>query len=253
MSKCSFPAPSEGVYSEQLTVSEADCDPSGRLRPGALLRLMQDAGSAHAELLGIGRQRIREAGAAWIIVRTGLEAERLPSAGERCTLLTFPGVTRKVFMPRYFELYGEDGALLVRSCSEYMLMDPRQRKMLFPQRLGIGIEAALRTAPIGEPPLRVPFPGELPREERRTVRYSELDSNGHLNNTRYIDWAEDLLSAEFHRTRVLRSLWAEYSAEILPDTTLTLRYDLSDNTLCLRGEGDGARHFSLRAAYRESL
>ena len=239
-----------GCFLRRGRVGDMDADFMGRLRPGTLLRQMQEAGADHAEELNIGRAMTREKGSLWVIVRTSLEAERLPVLGEEYEILTWPGQTRKVFMPRYFELR-VGGETLVRACSVYLLISAESRRMLNPAQLGVGAEAVSRPGQLPEPPLRLPFPDALPETELRRPRYSELDTNVHLNNSHYIDWAEDLLCADYHRSHALSSLWVDYRMEVLADDELSLSYAREGDILFLRGESSRGNHFSLRAGYAE--
>ena len=241
-----------GVFRRLLTVSDTDTDCFDRLRPSTLLRLFQDAGSDHAEVMGIGRGLTYEKGALWIIVRTVLDCTRLPRGGEEGVLSTWPGKTKKVFMPRSFALSTPAGEILARAKSVYLLMDAESRKMLNPESVGVSAPGVVLPDELPEPPSRIVFPAELPETERRAPRYSELDRNGHLNNCRYLDWAEDLLSTEYHRSHALRSLWVEYRMEVRPDDELTLRCVREDDTLYLRGESARGNHFSLSVTYSES-
>ena len=246
-----FPA-EKGCFLRRGQVGEIDADCMGRIRPGMLLRQMQEAGADHAEELGIGRAMTRDKGVLWVIVRTSLEIDRLPVLGEAYEILTWPGKTRKVFMPRYFELRSIEGERLARACSVYLLISKESRKMQNPGHLGICAEAVELPGQLPEPEKRVPFPDALPERELRRPRYSELDTNVHLNNSHYLDWAEDLLGTEYHHSHTLSSLWVEYRTEVLSDDELALRYAVQDDTLYLTGESARANHFSLRAQYSET-
>ena len=237
------------VFTRAVTVGDSEADCRGRIHPGALLRLLQDAGSEHAEALHIGHELTESKGALWVIVRTAMEIDRLPRAGERCAVLTWPGQTRRVFMPRSFEMQDTAGAVLLRARSEYLLISAETRHMLNPDTLGVHIAAVERPGELPDPARRLPFPPDLPETELRVPRSSELDVNGHLNNSHYVDWAEDLLPLDYLRTHALHSLWVEYRAEVLPYTEVTLRYAQDGDTLYLSGQSEKGVHFTLRAVY----
>ena len=56
------------------------------------------------------------------------------------------------------------------------------------------------------------------------VSYSDLDVNGHMNNTRYLDWACDLLPSAFHRDHPLKAATICYMTEALESQQLQLSW-----------------------------
>jgi acyl-ACP thioesterase len=62
----------------------------------------------------------------------------------------------------------------------------------------------------------------------RTVRFTDLDVNGHMNNCRYLDWIDDLLPSGFHKHHQIREFSLCYLSEIREGETLDLHWELSD-------------------------
>jgi hypothetical protein len=56
----------------------------------------------------------------------------------------------------------------------------------------------------------------------RVVRYSDIDYNGHLNNTKYIDIFMDSIGLDVLKDYEPASIEVNYSNEIYPGETLTL-------------------------------
>ena len=66
----------------------------------------------------------------------------------------------------------------------------------------------------------------------RTVGYTLLDRNGHMNNTRYLDWVDDLLSSGFHAENSPKEFAICYFNEALEDQEIALNWALTEDT-CL--------------------
>ena len=88
------------TYQEELLLRTCNCDFTGRWRPSGILEAMQEAGAAHAELLGIGRNALLNMDLAWIVVRGRVEMDRYPCIGERIEVETFPLTARRGLFPR---------------------------------------------------------------------------------------------------------------------------------------------------------
>ena len=89
-------------------------------------------------------------------------------------------------------------------------------------------------APSEDAPAREYLPG-----------YSEIDVNGHVNNTRYVSWLCDELGAELMKDKCVRSLTVNYSHEILPGQPVLLRTQREDDSFRMSGDYEGVNHFTL--------
>ena len=81
-----------------------------------------------------------------------------------------------------------------------------------------------------------------------TVPYSFVDLNGHMNNTRYFDLAEDCVGAAA-AGKLLRGVSVEYQNEARLSQTLHLRWSGEDGSVFLCGETDRPV-FRMRLEYR---
>ena len=118
--------------------------------------------------------------------------------------------------------------------------------MVLPGGSGIQVPGLIRGGELANPT------GIAPRaydnQERRRVRYSELDCNGHLSNTKYLNWMEDLLPAQWHRNHMLSQVHVCYINEATDNQEITLNWTLEDGR---DSEAAVQRVFALRALYRQ--
>jgi len=52
--------------------------------------------------------------------------------------------------------------------------------------------------------------------------YYDIDLNGHVNTTRYVDWMMDTFPVDFHRNNYLSKLSLNMMKEIMPDEKIRL-------------------------------
>jgi medium-chain acyl-[acyl-carrier-protein] hydrolase len=84
----------------------------------------------------------------------------------------------------------------------------------------------------------------------RTVGYSLLDRNGHMNNTRYMEWVYDLLDSDFHRAHPVREFTVCYMNEAREGDDIALHYELTDGpVLTVDATREGERIFSAQMLY----
>ncbi|MBE5814795.1 MAG: hypothetical protein E7320_06255 [Clostridiales bacterium] len=236
-------------YSKTVTLDAAVCDMSGRWQPGAILRTMQEVSGEHAEGWGLGREALTNAGIAWVLSRSALKMDRYPQYGDAVTIHTWPGATRHAFFPRHytFEL---DGEIIGCATALYVLLDIGERKMAHPSRLPGEL-------PVYDIPAPMPTPGviALPEAEPlctdRPVRYTDLDFNGHVNNTRYVDWYVDCFDWQYHTGHELAHLTVHYLQEIRPGEAAALQLRRDGDTAVLQGFVEEQPRFQMKGIWRE--
>ena len=159
--------------------------------------------------------------------------------------------TRSAY-PRSVVAYDEQGREVFRSISVWVLMDLKNRKMILPGKSGICVAGTLRGGELAMPASLSPMVLKDARE--RTVSFTALDRNGHMNNTRYMDWIDDLLTSHFHREHTVREFTVCYLSEAREGQTLHMTWEaLEDHTVQVDAhrytEGRDERVFSARVQY----
>lgn len=226
----------ELVYTQEFEVTQPYADPFGRLKSAAMLTLAQQAAEGHCRQLQLDRQALEPKGLFWAVLRHRLQIDSLPVLGDRIVIKTWPMPTTRVAYPRAMAAYSEDGRRLFRCVSIWVLMDAKSRAMVLPGKSGVQVPGTLQGE---EPELPASLnPKDLPCQTERTVRYSHLDQNGHMNNTCYLEFVEDLLPASFHSTHVPHEITLCYLSELRQDEQITLQWELTQQGVLL---ADGHR------------
>lgn len=215
----------ETIHQVQFTVTELVADCFGRAKLSALLYYVQEAAGQHSTLLGAGQDLLTEKGLFWAVTRHKMQIARLPRIGETITVHTWPMPTTRVAYPRSVAAFDSQGRELFRAISIWVLMDRNSRSMVLPGKSGVEVMGTLRGDELAQPHSLVP--SKLQSSTERAVTYSCLDRNGHMNNTRYLDWVEDLLPAAFHGTNAAREFTVCYASEALEGQVLRLDWQLS--------------------------
>ncbi len=224
----------EPIFQKEFHITDIHVDCFGRMKTGMVLFLAQDIARSHCELLQVDYDTLAKQRLFWAVTRHKVQITRLPRSGETIRLETWTMPTTKVAYPRSMVAYDEGGNELFRSISLWVLMDLDTRKMILPGHSDIAIVGTLRGNELPSPGGLVPKP--LDNCQQRTVRYSDLDRNGHMNNTKYLDWIDDLLPSAFHAAHCPREMTLCYSAEAREGQTLQCRWDFLQEG-CLQVEG----------------
>lgn len=241
------------TYDETFTLRSRDCDLNGKWRPSAILETMQEAAGVHSKLLGCGREDLVGQNIVWVLSRCEIHLDRYPSAGETVTVHTFPTPTRICFFPRYYIFTDAHGELIGKAGSLWLLFDLGTRRMLPPGNIGklIPDNSDLSV------PMNLPSTvGKLQGEEFVSVYspvYTDLDVNGHVNNTRYADWLCNVLGIDILTQYEPDHIILNYNHEILPGNVVTLHRVLKGSDFRLSGSVDDVSSFDIGGTLRKRV
>ena len=106
------------------------CDKFGYIRPLILMNELQSIADRHAEILGCGRTYCLENNIGWVVLYYLVDIIELPCEGEELTFTTWPSCQDALRATRDFEIRGNDGRLMVRATSQWILIDMERRRPL---------------------------------------------------------------------------------------------------------------------------
>ena len=214
-------------YTKQFQIHAIHLDATRQVSPAVLLHFVQEAAGGHCLELGLDWESLAKKGLFWAVIRHRLEVVRLPKEGETIRVETWPMPTTRSAFPRAAAGYDESGNVVFRCTSLWVLMEQASRQMVLPGKSGIDLEGVLLGGELPAPGSLTPCKGEILATRR--VWFSELDRNGHMNNTRYLDWAMDLLPGSLRREKGLQEASLCYLSEIREGDLIRLTLeDLGD-------------------------
>ena len=234
----------ELIYRKQFSVTDLHVDCFLRLKPSVLLYFAQEVAGDHAMELGSGWDTLNEKHLFWAVIRHKVQITRLPVSGETVTVETWPLPATRVAYPRATIAYDAEGKELFRTMALWVLMDTESRAMVLPGKSGVDVPGIVRGLEADTPASITPKP--LEHTAPRRVGYALLDRNGHMNNTRYLDWLDDLLPSDFHAAHTIRELTICYLAEAREGQSLEMNWEIGEDAAfhveSRRRETDGTEH-----------
>lgn len=194
-------------------ISMAMQDLQYRLKPSALLDLLQDMGARNIYGTPFGNQELNAQNLGWFLVRYRIEFDKYPQSLSDIKFYTENRGTQRQSAYRDFEAYTTDNERLLRATSYWLMVDLDTKSLVnieqkFPditkyqKRENDIILRKLK--PIENPDSEVVF----------HVRYDDLDMNGHVNNIVYMTWAMEALSYEFRNTHTIKAIDIYYKHEV---------------------------------------
>jgi acyl-ACP thioesterase len=210
-------------HRDRFSVRSYETDPRGRLQAPVLCKLLEEAATNHAKILGVAVETLFEAGVAWVLSRLQLTMERWPRSGEEIVVETWPEAASRLFTERRFEVFDTSETQIGSASTLWLVLDLVRRR---PIRLPSLVLDRLAEVDIGSEPMRfadlAPM-NSIQSELAYTVRRSDLDLAGHVNNTSYVEWAVEAVPDEVWQTHALADLEIQYLSECHHGQTILSR------------------------------
>lgn len=200
------------------------CDKKNKLKLGYMLKLIEEVSTEHLVSINLPYTTLFEEGIVFLMSKMVLNIYRRPFSGEKIVLTTSSqGAVGAQFL-REIIIETPEGERIAEAISSWFIAEPATRKVLKPD----AFKHPLPTIPQHEKLTtvnaahRIKLEGETLFKATRKVYYSDLDVNGHMNNTVYADVVTDHLPEDVLENMEPTQLFIAYKNEALLGSTLNL-------------------------------
>ena len=223
-------------FEYDIRLNGLDVDDRNQCKASALLNHLQNAATLAAEEGGFSRDVLVERyGVFWMLARSWYRLARPLRYEDRLTVRTWHRGAKSAIMYRDYDILA-NGQPVGESVSAWVLASLDSHKLMrlgaIAELEGTGGGELCKTMTLA----KLRQPGGLREVERRLMRYSDSDLNGHVNNTRYADFACDAAGMEsLPRDRYLAELRIGYLAECRPGEVMSIQASGLGDSRFVRG------------------
>ncbi len=174
-------------YTQHYTVKWHDTDANRCVRPTQLLMYMQETANLHLEDAGVPLDALRdEKGLAFLLSSISIRIYAPLYTRDEIDVQTWVGEGRGLSYTRGFCVLRE-GQVVAEASSVWGLMNLREKRLMRSNEAPYDLEP--EPMPELDLPrrLRMPHGDEMEEAGERCIVYSDIDYNGHMNNTHYPD------------------------------------------------------------------
>lgn len=216
------------VFKQKYHIDLRDVDFSKKLKLSTLFSYFQDIASLASENLGYGIETLDEKfGVAWVVTRIRVGITRMPIWDEEITIETWPLEPGKIEFDRDYLVRDANGDVIIRAVSKWIIMDIKERKIKRSEVIGIHYPEKITERAIEGILEKIKHSGTLEEVYNKVIGYSDIDFNGHLNNSKYVDYIMDCFPVEEHKKYTIETIDINFNHEALPGDSITLYKDTS--------------------------
>ena len=208
------------TYQMKMKIPFDMADMNGHVKlPDVILLSLQVSGMQSIELGVSDKAILEDYNLVWIITDYDIEVVRLPRFAEEITIETEALSYNRLFCYRRFTIYDEGGQELIQMMVTFVLMDRDSRKV---HAVEPGIVAPYQSD-FNKKLIRGPKYANLeePISKDYHVRFYDLDMNGHVNNSKYLDWIFEVMGADFLTKYIPKKINLKYVKEVRPGGVIT--------------------------------
>lgn len=185
----------------------------------------------------------------WVVAKQSLHLHQPIHYQDTIELSTIIGEGRFVTFPRYYYIKKEDQ--IIGYCSSiWTLIDIQKRRLISPQKVGIIVPQIKHLYHLDEPQSII-IDVDMHYHSTRQVLYSDVDINQHMNNTRYLQWAFDIIDFNIYQTHFISDLNILYKQEIKPLQHIDLYIGHSQNKYLIEGRKDKTTYFLIEIYFHQ--
>ena len=232
------------TFHSEHKVQFSQADSGKRLSFFELLKVSSDMAVEDYAQQGLDRDTLTAHGYACLVSRVAFRFHRMPRENERYVFTTYEEKSEPLQLVRAYEFAAPDGTPLVTGISSWLLVDPAAHRIIptkkFDLRKPVETQKAHDCLKYG----KIAVPEQLDECYERTILYSDIDGNGHVNNARYGAFMADAIP-ESLRGAAFTDFRLNYAKEAkLGETLRVFRHiDEDARKLTVVGRTDGGTSF----------
>ncbi|WP_138158999.1 acyl-[acyl-carrier-protein] thioesterase [Peptoniphilus catoniae] len=204
------------MFTKDFKVYKSLCD-NGSLTLYNLLKLLLKTSNEEYEREGKSYfDFIKDYNCIWIIYRWRLEQIRPIERDEFIKIKTWTSKFRKIYCYREYRVFDSSGNLLVKATALFLLLDLKNKK---PVIIGKDMINKYKVFPKKnfDNFLYLESDNDIKVVKEFTVKNSDIDYNGHVNNTIYVYWIYKSIDENFLEGKYINYFDIVYKREIKND------------------------------------
>ncbi len=232
------------LYETEYRMRTNDFTCYDHLSPTSILDTCQDIAGTHAALLQMGFDDMYKRGYYWVVFREKITILGTVKQGSSIKAITWPEVKKGVSFVRNYKLVDEEGSVIAVGSSVWCLINTTTRRL--ERARDVNYDGEIHEEII-YPEIKKLEDHNLPVSQiNYQVKFTDLDHNKHMNNSKYMDVFLDIL--DLKASEIITDVQLDFIHEAKEKDIINIRYALIDDTYCF--EGYIADSLAIRAEVR---
>lgn len=194
----------------------------------SIMNFFQDIFVYASESNGKGIDYLKTINSTWMVYGWKIDIYKYPTYNQKIKVKMTPTGYRKSYMNIMFEIFNEEGEKIVEALSLWVIIDTKRNlpcKNVLENAYEVYGLNSNNTKIITM--RKIGLPQNVNNEEVFKVGYGDIDTNGHVNNVKYLNWLLESLAEDIVKKYKLSKIEISYKKdakynEIIKSSTETI-------------------------------
>ena len=234
-----------GVYSRKIKLRYSDIGRDNALNLKSLIGYLQEMAGAHSSKACYGLNDMSITHVTWLLLDWKVKMLSHPCYGEELTVNTWPRSFEKCYSYRDFEIFDSNNNLVAIASSKWLLINCDTKRIEritseIANSFGI-VDRNVFEDKLDEKPKA---PDNLTLNFKYKIQRRDIDTNGHVNNLHYIDYALETLPENVYNNNEFDNIEINFKKEIKSEDTINCYYSFENNKhiVTIKSEDDSILH-----------
>ena len=173
-------------WSDEYRVHYYYTDYNNILKPAYAGRYMQETAWSALKNWGPSPKYLQQRNLAFILTKMSFRYYMEIREDDMIKVETWANPAKTIIFPRHYRIY-RGGEIAIEATSEWVLLDTKEKNIMRPDDYKEVLTAYDDEEPAFTVQKRIKMPAAMDIVTQYTVGYSDIDTNLHMNNARYID------------------------------------------------------------------
>ena len=188
------------MYKMEGRIRYSECGGDNKLKISSIINYFQDCTTQNSEQKGVGHTYLKEKKRAWILNSWQVYINRYPETGEQIEVSTWATGFNGILGPRDFCMKDAEGKILACAHTLWVYVNTETGRPTKPEDEEIRVYEVEEPLPIASVSRKIKFPDELTVVDTFPVHKYHIDTNHHVNNSKYVELACEALPENYRVT-----------------------------------------------------
>lgn len=216
-------------FEKEYKINIYDVDSNLKCKFSSLVNYLWDVVISQSDFLGETNQGFVQNNSVWVLLKYDINIYEYPKLGETITVDTYVIGIKKFYGYRGNTIKNSKGKIIGEVLSVAMLIDIEKRlpKKASPDQFKVyGIQNELETVAPLDDILKLE---KVDYSKEYNIRYSDIDSNNHVNNVKYMEFSIDTLPRSILNEYTLYNIKVLFKKETTDGSTVRVSSEVRNS------------------------
>jgi acyl-ACP thioesterase len=201
------------IFTKKYEIHYYEVNNKLRCKLASIIDFICDTGTQQSEYLGDGIEYCTKNNCAWVFYKYDIKMYRYPSFGEVISVTTEPIGFKKFYGLRKYIIKDEKENIIGEALALFFLIDIEKRRPIRIHKEQYEFYGVDGDVDYDISMDKIEKNDEGQYNKQFNIRYSDIDSNNHVNNVKYVEWAIEAVPLNIINDYVIKRIKVTYEKE----------------------------------------